>query len=138
MNKDEIKQDLRFDCRFIEGYSNYDDGFKDLIAEVLSKLPKEVQENVLGNVYFILVGVYGMERNNDPQIGIEIIINTHRLNRRTKAEKEAVIAHEIAHFQLKHHNDFLKPYEKKEKEANDLVEEWKFDRKKLESLLKEK
>jgi len=136
-----------------------DERYEILIAKTVQRLPKDVREEVLRKVSFIVAG--GVDGTfftvNVLNYVVDAIHSTRRIKRRRgaqwvklsaieeadlkvpfillnfanmreKSEDEvmSIIAHEIAHFTLRHIND--KPREEKEKEADALIEKWGFKR----------
>jgi hypothetical protein len=127
---------------------------KIVIAETLQELPKEVREKVLDEVLFIIMRALGTTRKlvlpcrisekdiEEKRIGktgiiggcleIPIIVLNFSVMRKpstfegnSKEYRKSIIAHEIAHFILGHH---VEDDPKKERKADDLIEEWGFKR----------
>jgi predicted SprT family Zn-dependent metalloprotease len=132
-----------------------DERYEILIAETIQRLPKDVRDEVLGKVNFIVAGgvdgtfftvnvlnyvvdaihsTRGIKRRRGVQwvklSAIEeadlklsfILLNFAKMREKSEEEIMSIIAHEIAHFILRHTND--KPRAEKEKEADDLIEKW--------------
>jgi hypothetical protein len=55
-----------------------------------------------------------------------ILLNFANMRGMPEEEVMSVIAHEIAHFILGHFEDYHKPWENREKEADNLIEKWGF------------
>lgn len=131
--------EILYQVRILPPVAN-DEGEKTmlLVGKVISQLPDDIQEKVLSEITFIVLdGVYGQyERLFIPMPEVKkdkhglylpaIFLNMEGLKRRSEEYKKTVIAHEIAHFILNHHNagDDLS----KEKQADDLCESWGFGR----------
>ena len=117
------------------------DKYRDLIVETLQKIPKDERDNVLIDAIFMVVIDYGQVRSlhiPNPK-GNKMIEQPVILLNFALMEKEScseyymmdVVAHEIAHFSLGHHETKSKnktEWMNREKEADDLIEKWGFKR----------
>jgi hypothetical protein len=132
-----------------------DERDKIVIAKTLKKLPRNVRDKVLSEVLFIMMRAVGTTRKlvlsywinkediEKKKIGdsgaiggcIEkpiIILDFCKMRRPSTFEgtsreyRQSVIAHEIAHFILEHHNMPSEPG--MERQADDQVERWRFKR----------
>jgi len=110
-----------------------------LIAKTLMKIPKDVRDKTLIEVTFIVDENLGLASNlhimnpkrKDKIEHPFILINQIAMREESKSFRMDVIAHEIAHFFLEHHKTLpknLNEYLKREKEADDLIVEWGFNR----------
>jgi len=124
-----------------------------LIAETLLRLPKNVRERVLVEVYFIAlsdVGEYGRVCFRSGEPTATVFLSFVSMEKWSKKRKMNLIAHEIAHFILghemrpaddvkrkKHINsrdlerdlELMKSrFRDRERQADDLCEKWKFGR----------
>ena len=136
----------------------WDDGFEGILrerarmtlGETLQKIPKRVRDNVLEDVIFIIMsedyGAYSIQRvierrKKDPlnltrdrelvEIDVHVILLNFTLMEKDGFDEKKIrstVAHEIAHFHLKHHQTSVIPRAVKEKEADDLIEKWGFAR----------
>ena len=108
-----------------------------LIARVISNLPEDIQEKVLDELGFIcLDGVHGQYDMLTLPKGIKkgdvncskpiVYLNFDSMKRKSEIRKMSIVAHEIAHFILKHHK--TNGGEKDERAADDLCESWGFKR----------
>ena len=124
---------------------------KVIIAKTLLKLPSRIRRKVLDEIIFVLMSAGGMmERvilqkaikkedikkymimlgNNKYYVKIEQpLIFLNFTGRMKESEKMDSIAHEIAHFILRHFEQKKgRSHEKDEKAADDLIEKWGFKR----------
>ena len=117
-----------------------------LIAKTLLKLPEEVREGVLNSVLFVVFDTWGtvgfLSLPVPPKCKIiekpYIMINFDSMKKKSESKKMDVIAHEIAHFWLGHHeldlNFWLEHHKTDvkssniENDADNLIEEWGFNR----------
>jgi len=122
-----------------------------ILVDTLQKIPKPVVNKVLEDVIFVIMsGAYGTSsfqraserRKKDPplnltrdrelvEIDVHVILLNFALMERDEFDEEkmrSTVAHEIAHFNLKHHKISVHPQADKEKEADDLIEKWGFKR----------
>ena len=130
-----------------------DDKDKILIAETLQRIPARARTKIFDEAVFVLMnGLYGIVINGyfnriiskkdlvelparDAVVvtvrqGL-IFLNFGEMKKLSKKRKMNIIAHEIAHFVLKHHlktSVRSKEGMKMEKEADDLIVKWGFDR----------
>jgi len=126
---------------------------KTLVAETLQKIPEKIREKVLDEVVFVLMNsLYGEVINGlfskditkkeliETPSGTFIVdvrqplifLNFGMMKRLSKKRKMNIIAHEIAHFILHHHLDDNAEIKNgivlHEKEADDLIIKWGFER----------
>ena len=136
----------------------WDDGFEGslsaraqmIIVNTIQELPRHVTDEVLvGAIFVTLCGSYGasltqyIELRKEAQllelpkdrkyvkIEVDSILLNFALMEKDELEEEkmrSIIAHEIAHFYLEHHQTSVIPRAVKEKEADDLIEKWGFAR----------
>ncbi len=103
------------------------------------KIPKNVRDNVLFEVTFIvnenlgLTTILSTINTNGKKIVEQpiILLNQLAMGKESKTFKMDVIAHEIAHFTLCHHKTVAKNLDehlRREKEADDLIVQWRFNR----------
>jgi hypothetical protein len=108
-----------------------DERYEILIAETIQRLPKDVRDEVLGKVNFIVAG--GVDGTfftvNVLNYVVDAIHSTRGIKRRRgvqwvklSAIEEADLKLSFIHFILRQTND--KPRAEKEKEADDLIEKW--------------
>ena len=117
-----------------EPFDEVDEKNVELIALVLQKLPLNVAQKVLTEVQFIIIdGAIGRheliscQSHDELKLTFTIFLNFLGINRLKKIEnRHTVIAHEIAHFYLKHNDNNGGAEE--EREADDLCEKWGFGR----------
>ncbi len=126
-------------------WSDEIDGFllmrdKMIIVNVLSELPKCVMYKVVENVLFIILcKSHGASVFQELELRkqyqkyenaeVDLILLNFALMDKDEYDKEKmrfIVAHEIAHIHLEHHIESVIPLERKEKEADDLAEEWGF------------
>ena len=119
-------------------YSDKED-YSLLISETLLRIPLEKRAEVIVNSIFISDEDYGCvfnlyiknpKRNKKVKQPI-ILLNFAAMEKESRPFKMDVIAHEIAHFIKGHHNKHPNnndEYIKQEKEADDLIEKWGFNR----------
>jgi hypothetical protein len=104
--------------------------YKKLIAEALLKLPINIRKKVLKEVFFIITDGYAGTifklRVCKPKTLTFIIIDFNTQKNESKNLIISGIAHEIAHFILKHDTENSSLND--EKEADDLCESWGFKR----------
>lgn len=134
---DTNEDSLEFICNTIDligdMYADNED-YDILIAETLLEIPKDIRDNVIYGCDFIIDKNLGLTFNLYYGPNREqplILLNCLGLNRRSKKFKMSVIAHEIAHFTLNHHKTHpqnLRENLEQEKEADDLIEKWGFQR----------
>lgn len=130
-----------------------DEKDKILIAETLQRIPARVRTKIFDGAAFVLMnGLYGIVINGYfnriiskkdlvelPAIGAVVVtvrqglifLNFGEMKKLSKKRKMNIIAHEIAHFVLKHHlktSVTAKEGINMEKEADDLIVKWGFDR----------
>lgn len=130
-----------------------DEKDKVLIAETLQKIPARTRNKVLDEAVFVLMnGLYGTVINGYfsrivpkeefvavptsdklivPVRQALIFLNFSEMKKLSNKRKMNIIAHEIAHFVLKHHlkrSGRDREGMKKEKEADDLIVKWGFER----------
>lgn len=110
-----------------------------LIAETLQKIPTKIRKNILDTAVFVTDENYGCVYSipiTNPKDGKSfkqpiILLNFIAMEQISKGIKMDVIAHEIAHFVLEHykyHPKSLEEHLKQEKEADDLIVQWGFNR----------
>ncbi len=118
-----------------------DDKFRIIIAKTLQKIPKEERDNVLFEAIFVVFNDYGREISlfipnpkGEKMVKQPIImLNFALMEKESRSESYMmdVVAHETAHFSLGHHDvkaKNLKEHLLMEKEADDLMEKWGFNR----------
>lgn len=155
--EDKIRMDMEYE-NSLEGVLHHltiwgeaateDEKNKCIIAETLLKLPYKVRRKTLDEVIFVIVTAKGVTakvalpvtlRKEDFRQSGETYHTTveHPLiflnfkSRLNKSRKMDMIAHEIAHFMLGHHeiSDRAKQKENvNERKADDLSEKWGFNR----------
>ncbi len=155
--EEKIRKDMEYENSF-EGVLNHlriwgeaateDEKNKCIIAETLLKLPYKVRRKTLDEVIFVIVTAKGVTakvslpvtlRKEDLRQSGETYHTTveHPLiflnfkSRLNKSRKMDMIAHEIAHFMLGHHEIPDRAKQKKnvnERKADDLSEKWGFKR----------
>lgn len=137
---------VMYQLKVIGDTTSQDEKDKFLIAKTLLKLPKKIRERVLDEVAFIVLTVQGaiwnyftvksIEKKDLKKIGkhyfveIEqplIILNFDNM-RKSKNDRMVTVAHEIAHFILGHYKAEKRHSKNNEKEADDLIEKWGFQR----------
>jgi hypothetical protein len=103
------------------------------ICEVISKLPTRVRERVLDEVdFYLMPGVLGQTEkmfcpsHNEDKVQWSIFLNFNEV--RNDKRKRTTIAHEIAHFILRHDTGRAKRHDSAERKADDLCEKWGFGR----------
>jgi hypothetical protein len=146
-------EEILYNLRTMAATTIADENDKVLIAETLQRIPARVRTKFLGEAVFVLMnGLYGIVINGYFNRTISrkdlvelpardavvvtvrqglIFLNFGEMKKLSKKRKMDIIAHEIAHFVLKHHlktSVRSKEGMKMEKEADDLIVKWGFDR----------
>ena len=103
--------------------------FATVIADTLFRLPAKVKQKVIRKVSFALEKrgspaiIMGYPNSNEPTI----FLNYVSLMEKSDSYKMRTVAHEIAHFILKHlSGKGSKLVKEREKEVNDLCDKWGF------------
>lgn len=122
-----------------------------ILVDTLQKIPKPVVNKVLEDLIFVIMsGAYGacsfqhtserrkkgspLNITRDRELvvmDVHVILLNFALMERDGFDEEkmrSTVAHEIAHFNLKHHIISVHLRADKEKEADDLIEKWGFKR----------
>lgn len=101
--------------------------YKDLISEVLKKLPPEISKKICEECFVCFVGESLADQFGFTKKDV-IALNTHLMDERlTEKQKLYVIAHEFAHHILHHPPPMEGGMEEKhETEADSLTEKWGF------------
>src|SRR3989338_2726991 len=104
-----------------------------LIAKTLSKLPPKIARKVEDKATFVLKvedrydlspSIIGYPSSSEPTIFLDFVSS-----KESNSCKMANLAHEIAHFVLKHFSDKRKNAEEaRQREAEDLCKKWGFER----------
>ena len=132
---DESKlQTVLYDLRFFPGgATGVDEKNNKLIAETVCRLPPEVQERIINELVFVGIDgvhgqfeIFGFNSDYKDRLIPMILLNFSSMRRKSKKYKMTVIAHEIAHFFLRH-EDMIGGKEI-EIAADDLCEKWGFGR----------
>lgn len=119
-------------------YADHEE-YRILIAETFLKIPKDVRDKALSKVAFIVDENFGLTtilstiNTNGKEIVEQpiILLNQLAMEEESRTFKMDVIAHEIAHFTLGHHKTMagnLDEHLRQEKEADDLIVQWGFNR----------
>ena len=105
--------------------------FAIVIANTLSRLPPKIRKKIMDKVSFDLdrygpiAWITANPNPNEPTIFLNIV----EMAKRSDSYKMRTIAHEIAHFALKHPSGKgSKLLKEREREVNDLCKKWGFGR----------
>lgn len=107
-----------------------DEQYRDLVLRTLIRLPEKIREKILEETLFIIAtpGVYGIvfDLNFKKAKNLHcILLNFSTMHKTSDSGKMDTIAHEIAHVIL-NHGSWGNPQQ--EKEADDLIQGWGFQR----------
>ena len=129
------KEEIFYNLNIIGDVTIDDEIYKRILVETLLRLTEEIRNKILDEVLFIFTTAYETTfplffPNPQKKQEIEqkcIILNLALYEKETKTHKgiEDIIAREIAHIILDHFGSSDQNFEK---EADDLIEKWGFNR----------
>ena len=109
-----------------------------IIAKTLQKLPKDVRDRVMSKVIFLHILRYGtiiklyfpvpQKTKRIEQYFILLNFSLMKNEGKTKMDMMNTVAHEVAHYILRHYSGSIDADPKDERHADDLAEKWGFKR----------